>query len=278
MIASGQFEVTQLTQIYRQSEDSMIVVNAHKINESEMPDLSAKSSDFFYSPVSEPTEVTKEIVSLITERMPNYFENLPSSDIQVIAPMKAGVAGVDNLNVILQEKLNPESASKKQIELTKRIFREGDKVMQIINNYDHEWVKYTEGGGVDYGSGIFNGDMGTISMILPDTSEVYVLFDDGREACYSIVELDEIVLSYAITIHKSQGSEFPAVIIPIMGGSPLLMNKNLLYTAVTRAKRVVVLIGKQGNIYYMIKNRLSGTRNTMLKPLLEKYINQNIIV
>ena len=115
-------------------------------------------------------------------------------------------------------------------------------------------------------------------MILPDTSEVYVLFDDGREACYSIVELDEIVLSYAITIHKSQGSEFPAVIIPIMGGSPLLMNKNLLYTAVTRAKRVVVLIGKQGNIYYMIKNRLSGTRNTMLKPLLEKYLNQNIIV
>lgn len=277
LIASEQFEVTELTQIYRQSEDSMIVVNAHKINESEMPDLSIKSSDFFYSSTSEPTEVANEIVSLITERMPKYFTELSSSDIQVIAPMKAGVAGVDNLNLLLQATLNPESPEKKQIELTKRIFREGDKVMQIVNNYDHEWAKYTDGEGVVYGSGIFNGDMGNISKIYPETSEVYVVFDDGREACYSVVDLEEIVLSYAITIHKSQGSEFPAVIIPIMGGSPLLMNKNLLYTAVTRAKRIVVLIGKQGNIYYMIKNKLASTRLTMLKSMIEKYMNQGLL-
>ena len=192
-----------------------------------------------------------------------------SDEIQVIAPMKSGVAGVDNLNVLIQDKLNPASYSKNEFTLHKRIFREGDRVMQIVNNYDRDWEKYTSLGYPTYGCGVFNGDMGRIENINTEINELYVIFDDGRRACYSYAELDEIVLSYAITIHKSQGSEFPVVIIPIMGGSPLLMNKNLLYTAVTRAKRIVVLIGKSSNIYYMIKNKSISVRNTMLKIMLQ---------
>lgn len=268
IISSDLFKVVELTQIFRQSEDSMIAQNAHKINNSEMPDLSKKSSDFFYSPISDPEAVASEIVSLISERMPKYFKDISSDDIQVITPMKAGFAGTTNLNVLIQERLNPKSPDKKQIELQKRIFRVGDRVMQIQNNYDREWEKYLGNGYPVYGTGVFNGDMGYIDEIYTEINEVFVMFDDGRRACYSMAELDEIVLSYAITIHKSQGSEFPVVIIPIMGGSPLLMNKNLLYTAVTRAKKVVVLIGKQSNIFYMVNNKSSAVRNTMLKKLL----------
>jgi exodeoxyribonuclease V alpha subunit len=268
IIASDKFKVVELTQIFRQSEDSMIAQNAHKINNSEMPDLAAKSSDFFYSKTSEPTAVANEIVSLITERIPKYF-GISSDDIQIIAPMKAGVAGTTNLNVLVQEKLNPKDASKKEIELHKRIFRVGDRVMQIVNNYDREWEKINDFGYAVYGSGVFNGDMGHIDDISTEISEISVVFDDGRRAFYSYAELEEIVLSYAITIHKSQGSEFPVVIIPVMGGSPLLMNKNLLYTAVTRAKKIVVLIGKSSNIYYMVKNQTSAVRYTLLKQMLE---------
>lgn len=276
IISSGCFKVVELTQIFRQSEDSMIAVNAHKINNGQMPDLAVKSSDFFYSSTFEPTAVANEIVSLIAERMPKYFKEISSEDIQIITPMKAGVAGVDNLNQLIQEKLNPPAPFKKQITLHKRIFRVGDKVMQTQNNYDQEWEKYNRFGYPTYGSGVFNGDMGYIEDINTEVNEVYVLFDDGRRVCYSYAELEELILSYAITIHKSQGSEFPVVIIPIMGGSPLLMNKNLLYTAVTRAKKVVVLIGKQSNIFYMINNKSSATRNTMLEILLKKFENISI--
>lgn len=273
IIASDNFRVVELTQIYRQSEDSMIAQNAHKINNSEMPDLRQKSSDFFYSSTSEPELVAKEIVSLIAERIPKYYDDITSDDIQVITPMKAGFAGTNNLNVLIQEKLNPAEKGKKQIELHKRIFRVGDRVMQIVNNYDKEWEKYNNFGNVSFGEGVFNGDSGKIDEINEEINEVFVMFDDGRRACYSYAELDEIVLSYAITIHKSQGSEFPVVIIPIMGGSPLLMNKNLLYTAVTRAKKMVILIGKSSNIYYMIMNKSSAIRRTNLRKMLEKNTN-----
>ncbi len=269
LIASDTFKVVELTQIFRQSEDSMIVVNAHKINNSEMPDLSVKSSDFFYSSTSEPELVASEVVSMMAERIPKFFDDITPDDIEVITPMKAGLAGTNNLNELIQEKLNPSSADKNEFTLHKRIFREGDRVMQIVNNYDREWEKVESFGLASYGAGVFNGDMGKIDQIITDINEVYVLFDDGRRACYSVAELDEIVLSYAITIHKSQGSEFPIVIIPIMGGSPLLMNKNLLYTAVTRAKKAVVLIGKRSNIFYMVSNKASITRNTMLKTLIQ---------
>ena len=270
IIASNRFRVVELTQIYRQSEDSMIAQNAHKINNSEMPDLRQKSSDFFYSSTSEPDLVAKEIVSLMAERIPNYYKEISSDDIQVITPMKAGLAGANNLNILIQEKLNPKETGKKEIELHKRIFRVGDRVMQIVNNYDKEWEKYTRFGVVSYGEGVFNGDAGKIDDINEEINEIFVMFDDGRRACYSYAELDQIVLSYAITIHKSQGSEFPVVIIPIMGGSPLLMNKNLLYTAVTRAKKMVVLIGKSSNVFYMISNKSSAIRRTMLRSMLLK--------
>ncbi len=273
IIASDCFKVVELTQIFRQDENSMIAHNAHKINHSEMPDLSVKSSDFFYSPTSDPDAVANEIVSLMAERMPKYFKDISSDDIQVITAMKAGTAGVDNLNILIQEKLNPPAINKKQIELHKRVFRVGDRVMQTVNNYDQEWEKYNQFGYPTYGSGVFNGDMGYIEDINTEVNEVYVLFDDGRRVCYSYAELEEIVLSYAITIHKSQGSEFPVVIIPIMGGSPLLMNKNLLYTAVTRAKRVVVLIGKQSNVFYMINNKSAAVRNTLLQKMLIQFEN-----
>ena len=213
---------------------------------------------------------------MVAERISRYYEDISSEDIQVICPMKAGLAGATNLNVLIQDKLNPKSSDKKEIELQKRIFRTGDRVMQIVNNYDKEWEKFTKFGYANYGTGVFNGDMGKIEEITPEINSMTVLFDDGRRAFYSYAELDEIVLSYAITIHKSQGSEFPVVIIPIVGGSPLLMNKNLLYTAVTRAKKMVVLIGKSSNIYYMVKNQSSAVRYTMLKTLLKKYFMQNV--
>lgn len=270
IISSEKFEVVRLTQIFRQSEDSMIVVNSHKINNSEMPDLKAKSSDFFYSSTSEPNAMAEEILSLISERLPRYF-NISSDEIQIISPMKAGIVGVNNLNVLVQQKLNPESPAKRTIELQKRVFREGDKVMQIVNNYSREWEKINKFGYAEYGNGVFNGDMGHIELIQKEINELVVLFEDGRRAIYSYAELDEIVLSYAITIHKSQGSEFKIVIIPVTGGSPVLMNKNLLYTAVTRAKQAVVLIGKSSNIFYMVNNKSSAVRNTMLGKLLKKF-------
>ena len=166
------FRVVELTQIYRQSEDSMIAQNAHKINNSEMPDLKFKSSDFFYSSISDPNLVANEIVSLISDRMPKYFKDISSEDIQIIAPMKAGIAGVDNLNILIQEKLNPLDPIKKVIVLHKRIFRVGDKVMQITNNYDREWEKYNALGYPTYGSGVFNGDMGYIDGINTEINEL----------------------------------------------------------------------------------------------------------
>lgn len=266
ILASDVVPFVMLSQIFRQGEDSQIIVNAHKINNGEMPNLTEKSSDFFYSAKFEPAVVLEEIVDMVAARIPNY-KNISWKDVQVIAPMKSGLAGVDNINLKLQDKLNPKQ-SKPQLEVGKRVFRLGDKVMQTSNNYELEWVK-TEGEMVTYGQGVFNGDIGYIDEINTVASTMYVTFDDGRRAGYSLVELEDLSLAYAITIHKSQGSEFPVVIIPILAGNPKLYNKNLLYTAVTRAKQMVVLIGKSGNIYYMINNKYSAERKTLLKDFLQ---------
>lgn len=271
LIASNQFNVVNLTQIFRQSDDSSIITNAHKINMGEMINLNEKSSDFFYSSTSEPERVLEEIVSFVTTRIPAYA-HVDSSDIQVIAPMKAGVAGVDNINLKIQEALNPESALKAQIEHGKRVFRVGDKVMQIKNNYEQEWVK-SEGNVITNGNGIFNGDMGYIEEINTQTQSIIVCFDDGRRTNITSADFDNLTHAYAITIHKSQGSEFPVVIIPVLGGNPMLYNRNLLYTAVTRAKKMVVLVGKQTSIYHMIKNEYMQKRYTMLRQFLENNIS-----
>lgn len=267
IIGSGVITTIELTQIFRQAETSRIIVNAHEINNGEMPDLSAKSEDFFYSASFMPEEVAEEIVDMVSRRIPGYREDIASEDIQVIAPMKAGIAGTNNLNLLLREKLNPKEQGKDEIEVHKTIFRVGDKVMQTANNYEQEWIKI-ENNMVVGGMGVFNGDIGYIDQINTQSGEVYVSFDDGRRAGYSLVELEDLVHAYAITIHKSQGSEFGVVIIPILGGNPMLYNKNLLYTAVTRAKKMVVLIGKKGNIYHMIKNQYMVQRNTLLKKFL----------
>ena len=270
ILASDVVPYVMLNQIFRQGEDSQIIVNAHKINNGEMPNLSQKSEDFFYSSKYEPNVVIEEIVEMVASRIPN-FKGVTPKDIQVIAPMKSGLAGVDNVNLRLQAKLNPPQ-NKPQLEVGKRVFRLGDKVMQTSNNYELEWVKVEKNGFVSYGQGVFNGDIGYIDEINTVASTLYVTFDDGRRVGYSLVEIEDLSLAYAITIHKSQGSEFPIVIIPILAGNPKLYNKNLLYTAVTRAKKMVVLIGKSGNIYYMINNKISIDRKTLLKDFLQNQI------
>lgn len=254
-----------LNQIFRQGNDSQIIVNAHKINNGEMPNLSQKSNDFFYSPKFEPQNVLDEIVEMVSVRIPK-FKNITPKEIQVIAPMKSGICGVDNINIRLQQTLNPPQ-NKPQLEIGKRIFRLGDKVMQTSNNYELEWVK-VDGNLTTHGQGVFNGDIGYIDEVNTVSSTMYVTFDDGRRVGYSLVEIEDLTLAYAITIHKSQGSEFPVVIIPILAGNPKLYNKNLLYTAITRAKQMVVLFGKSGNIFYMINNKYSTDRKTLLKNFL----------
>lgn len=267
IIESGEIPVSELSHIYRQGEDSKIITNAHLINRGEMPDLAGKSDDFFYSSNYVPEVVANEIVDMVSRRIPGYREDVSPSDIEVIAPMKSGFAGTNNLNILLREKLNPASESKNELELHKNIFREGDKVMQTANNYDMEWIK-EENGLVTSGQGVFNGDMGRIDHINKKSGEVSVIFEDGRRAGYSLVDLEDLVHAYAITVHKSQGSEFDVVIIPVLSGNPMLYTKNLLYTAVTRAKKMVVLIGKKGNIYHMVKNESLVKRNTLLKKFL----------
>ncbi|MBQ7453323.1 MAG: ATP-dependent RecD-like DNA helicase [Clostridia bacterium] len=266
ILASKMFDTVNLTQIFRQSDDSSIIVNSHKINDGEMPNLLEKSSDFFYSSTFEPEAVLREIVELVTTRIPNYA-GINCEDIQVMAPMKAGIAGVDNINAELQKAINPPSPQKPEIAHGKRVFRVGDKVMQIKNNYDQEWVKI-DGNIITHGNGVFNGDIGYIDDINVQTQNIVVSFEDGRRAGFSLVDYENLTHAYAITIHKSQGSEFPVVIIPILGGNPMLFNRNLLYTAVTRAKSMVVLIGKQSSIYQCVKNNYIQKRFTMLKDFL----------
>ncbi|MGN0961289.1 MAG: ATP-dependent RecD-like DNA helicase [Christensenellales bacterium] len=264
ILASGCFASMCLTQIYRQSEDSYIIVNAHDINNGKMPNLNNKSKDFFFENRETNEEVLKSIINMCVTRIPNYM-GIDSSNIQVLAPMKSGVVGIDNINKCLQDELNPSSLSKFEIETDKVIYRKGDRVMQITNNYERSWLK----DGV-FGAGVFNGDIGIIEDIDLNTSEVSILFEDGRLSRYVKSDLSEITLSYAITIHKSQGSEFDVVIIPVISGPPMLLTRNLLYTAVTRAKKMVVLIGTKQCVARMVHNNYTKIRYTMLRYFLEQ--------
>ncbi len=268
IIASGVVQVCELTHIYRQGEDSLIISNAHLINDCKMPMLNNKSKDFFFEEKQEPEQMLGSVVNLTYSRLPKYL-NIDSSKIQVLAPMKSGACGVDNLNKQLQDKINPPSLSKPELETEKVIYRLGDRVMQITNNYEREWIKDTR----EQGAGVFNGDIGVIDHVEPNTFETTVLFEDGRYAKYNKKDLAELTLSYAITIHKSQGSEFDVVIIPVVAGAPMLLTKNLLYTAVTRAKKMVVLVGTKQNIFRMVHNKSTLTRNTLLKMFLIESAN-----
>ncbi|MBQ0017509.1 MAG: ATP-dependent RecD-like DNA helicase [Clostridiales bacterium] len=267
ILSSGVIPVCMLTEIYRQDAKSYIITNAHLINNGKMPILDNTSKDFFYSNIVDPEQMLFNCVNMVTMRLPK-FAKTEAEKIQVLAPMKAGACGVDNLNKELQKVINPSNLNKKEIITEFAIYREGDKVMQTVNNYEQEWTRLCEDGLNESGLGVFNGDIGKIEEINLETGEITVLFEDGRKAIYPRISLSELVLSYAITIHKSQGSEFDVVVIPIVSGASMILTRNLLYTAVTRAKKLVVLVGAKFNIKRMIDNDYTVKRYSMLKQYL----------
>ncbi len=271
LIESKKIHTTQLINIYRQDNDSLIVSNAHLINSGKMPIINNGSKDFFYEPGNDLIKNSETIIDLVSTRLPKYFGYKPE-EIQVLAPMKAGPCGIDNLNKRLQMTINPSYSG---IELTSEFtkYHVGDKIMQMVNNYDMEYTKYEENGATQKGSGVFNGDIGYITRIEPDTHEVTIRFDDGKICTYMSTDLYQITLAYAITIHKSQGSEFDCVVIPLVPGAPIIITRNLLYTAITRAKKAVVLIGSKQTLARMIHNNYTAKRYTMLKDFLLQEFN-----
>lgn len=277
IIASDCFPVSVLTKIYRQEDGSDIIMNAHKINRGEHLEIMNKSKDFFFIPRNNSSAIISEVKELILNNLPNYLSINPL-DIQVLTPMRKYDVGVENLNRSLQGLLNPYSSGKSEKEKNEIIFREGDKVMQIKNNYRREWKIYSDtekakngqGYVIDEGVGIFNGDMGIIEEISHYDEELKVLFDDGRMAVYTFANLDELEHAFAVTIHKSQGSEYPAVIVPLLTGTKKLLNRNLLYTAITRAKRMVVIVGNIGLVNQMIDNMEEQKRYTTLAHRIQE--------
>lgn len=263
IIESGKIKVIRLNKIFRQASKSMIVVNAHRINDGKMPVYNGEDTDFFFAGIKNAQKGAEYIVSLCSEKLPEKY-NINSFDIQVLSPYKKGISGVINLNKILQEKINPPSKEKNEKEHGNVVFREGDKVMQIKNNYDLKWENFENG---EEGSGVFNGDVGYIHTINKLLKTVNVIFDD-KIVTYDYKELDELDLAYAITVHKSQGSEFDCVVIPVYDGPYMLMNRNLFYTAVTRAKNVVVLVGLEEVMKKMIDNTKEAKRFSHLKERL----------
>ena len=266
ILQSGVISYCMLTKIFRQNEKSLIITNAHLINEGKMPLIDNTSMDFFFDSKNDPEVIKDTILDLVTSRLPKFLGVDPQS-IQVLAPLKAGVCGIENLNKVLQERINPPSPNKRQVEFGHTIFREGDKIMQMSNNYDLEWKKHGRFAD-ETGKGVFNGDIGFISTIDPNTSEVIVEFEDGRICLYTRPDLIDLSLSYAITIHKSQGSEFDTIVIPAIAGPSIILTRNLIYTAVTRAKKMVVIVGEKQYLKRMVSNKYTATRFTLLKRLL----------
>ena len=271
IIASRCFPVVMLTKIFRQAGESDIVVNAHKINRGEPVILDNKSRDFFFLKRQEPNVIISVMLTLIQKKLPKYV-NAGIYDIQVMTPMRKGLLGVERLNQILQQYLNPPSPEKSEREYADRLFREGDKVMQIKNNYQLEWKIQTKYGlTVDKGQGVFNGDMGVVREINTYEETITVEYDEHRQVVYPYSMMDELELAYAITVHKSQGSEYPAVVIPLLQGPRQLYHRNLLYTAVTRAKKCVTLVGSEAVFQEMIRNNQDQKRNTSLAERIREF-------
>lgn len=266
ILESGIVPVANLTKIYRQENDSLIISNAHLINNGKMPVIDNKSSDFFFETKESPEETKQCVVELVTKRLPKFL-GIQAQKIQVLAPLKAGVCGIENLNKELQGVINPQNALKNELVVGTMTLREGDKVMQMANNYNLEWKRF-DGGFEELGKGVFNGDIGKISNINSQTGEVEITFEDKKIATYPRGELSQISLAYAITIHKSQGSEFDVVVIPVVSGPSLILTRNLIYTAVTRAKKMVVLAGDKFALGRMVRNTYTSKRYTLLKDFL----------
>lgn len=264
IIKSNCFPTVVLQKIFRQAVESDIVVNAHRINRGEAISLDNKSRDFFFLERNDANVIYKHMIQLISEKLPSYVE-ASAADIQVLTPMRKGVLGVETLNRILQQYLNPPDLQKKECRVGEQIYRQGDKVMQIKNNYTIEWEVVSKYGiPVEKGTGVFNGDTGTIREIHEQEGHLVIEFDEQRRVLYSFQQLDEIDLAYAITIHKSQGSEYAAVILPLLSGPRMLFNRNLLYTGVTRARKCVTILGSRETVHHMIDNISQNKRFTSL--------------
>lgn len=263
IISADIVPVVRLDTVFRQAEESMIVVNAHRINNGEYPVYNQKEKDFFFLPAKTGDDIARTVVNLVSERLPNAYGYDPLKDIQVISPMKKTPAGVINLNTELQKALNPPEEGKRERVFLSRILREGDKVMQVKNNYDIQWERVDS---KEEGVGVYNGDIGYISEV--KTTSVTVIFDDDRRVEYPNAMLEELDLAYAVTVHKSQGSEFPAVVMPVFHGAPMLMNRNLIYTAITRARDFVTLVGQKSAAEKMVDNDFEAKRYSSLKRWL----------
>ena len=264
MLRSGSLPTVRLTEIFRQAQQSLIVMNAHRVNQGEMPELRRVDSDFFFMRRASEDAVCQTIRELCTTRLPKNM-GIPPEQIQVLTPTRKGGIGTWNLNTILQEALNPASADKKERKSGEFSFREGDRVMQIRNNYDIMWKK-TDGSAV--GAGIFNGDVGTITSIDPNMETVTVVFDD-REVDYDFTQLNELEPAYAMTVHKSQGSEYRAVILAAWNGSPYLLSRSVLYTAITRARELLIIVGREETVAVMTENAKKNRRYSGLKLRLQ---------
>lgn len=269
IISCNVIKTVRLTEIFRQAGESMIIVNAHRINKGEVPFLNAREKDFFFVSRNGMDSIVHTVVDLCSRRLPDTYGFNPMKDIQVLSPSKKSPAGVLNLNLELQKVLN--SADRKKAEKVSRdyIFREGDRVMQVRNNYALRWERLENK--LIEGTGVFNGDVGVIRKIDEEAQNIVVLFDDERLAEYDFSILDEIEPAFAVTIHKSQGSEFPVVVMPVFPGPQVLMTRNLLYTAVTRAKKMVVLVGDEDSLLKMVENRRETLRNSGLSDKLKYF-------
>ena len=265
MIRSGRLNTVRLQHVFRQAQESAIIMNAHRINEGQEPVLNETGTDFFFMRRAYAEEVVWTIQELVTKRLPKFTGCDGLQEMQILTPMRKGILGVQNLNQVLQGTLNPPQKGKREFTFRQTTFREGDKVMQIKNNYNVVWRCVDKlGRRTDEGTGVFNGDCGIVLSIDTDKEMLRVAFDDGKIVDYDFSQLEELELAYAITIHKSQGSEYPVVILPVYSGPPMLMTRNLLYTAITRAKKLVVLVGLRETVSGMIRNNREISRYTGL--------------
>ena len=270
IIDSEKFTVVKLTKIFRQAKESDIIVNAHKINDGERFKIGPTSKDFIFIKREEANNVIGAMITLVSQKLPKYVD-ARIFDIQVLTPTRKGLLGVEKLNSVLQEYLNPKDSSKQEKESAGALFREGDKVMQIKNNYQLEWETRGKNGiPTDHGMGVFNGDMGVIDNINFYTEKVTVRFEDDRYVEYPFKQLDELELAYAVTVHKAQGSEYPAVVIPLLSGPRMLMNRNILYTAVTRARKCVCIVGTEEVFYDMVDNTNEQKRYSTLAQRIKE--------